>query len=78
MYATYITTLVIDEMVAYIGGKILNLSQGKVIEKTLPRAKGGVLGIVPFGGPKGTVTELLFEKKELIPAVQQLLICLPA
>jgi hypothetical protein len=33
-----------------------------------------VLGIVPFGGPLGTVPELLFEKKGLIPALQQLLV----
>ena len=31
-------------------------------------------GIVPFGGPYGTVPELLFEKKQLIPALQQLLV----
>jgi hypothetical protein len=29
---------------------------------------------LPFGGPWGTVYELLFEKKALIPALQQLLI----
>jgi hypothetical protein len=29
---------------------------------------------VPFGGPFVTVPELLFEKKGLIPAIQQLLI----
>jgi len=29
---------------------------------------------VPLGGPYGTVPELLFEKKELIPAPQQLLV----
>ncbi len=28
--------------------------------------------IVPFGGPKGTVPEPLFEKKDLIPDIQQL------
>jgi len=33
-----------------------------------------VLGIVPLSGPWGTVPELLFEKKGLIPAVQQLLV----
>ena len=35
----------------------------------------GVLPIVRYGGPCWTVPELLFEKKRLIPAVQQLLIC---
>jgi len=30
-------------------------------------------GIVTYGGPYGTVPELLFEKKELIPMLQQLL-----
>jgi len=34
----------------------------------------GVLPIVQYGGPWGTVPELLFEKKGLIPAVQQLLV----
>jgi hypothetical protein len=33
-----------------------------------------VLPIEPYGGPFGTVPELLFEKKGLIPAIQQLLI----
>ncbi|MFH0769018.1 MAG: hypothetical protein V1932_05580 [Chloroflexota bacterium] len=33
-----------------------------------------VLPIVPLGGPFGTVPELLFEKKQLIPALQQLLV----
>jgi hypothetical protein len=51
---------------------------GKVIEKTLPGQFclecQVVLGIVPLGGPWGTVPELLFEKKGLIPAVQQLLV----
>jgi hypothetical protein len=32
-----------------------------------------VLGIVPLSGPYWTVPELLFEKKRLIPALQQLL-----
>jgi len=34
----------------------------------------GVLPTVQYGGPFGTVPELLFEKKQLIPALQQLLI----
>jgi len=52
----------------------------KVIENTLPgqfksfRSWWGVLGIVPLSGPFGTVPELLFEKKQLIPALQQLLV----
>jgi hypothetical protein len=29
--------------------------------------------ILPYGGPFGTVPELLFEKKRLIPDLQQLL-----
>jgi site-specific DNA recombinase len=36
--------------------------------------KIGVLPIVHYGGPWLTVPELLFEKKQLIPALQQLLI----
>jgi hypothetical protein len=30
--------------------------------------------LITYGGPWGTVPELLFEKKQLIPALQQLLI----
>jgi hypothetical protein len=37
-------------------------------------AKEGVLPVVHYGGPYGTVPELLFEKKQLIPALQQLLV----
>jgi len=33
----------------------------------------GVTPIVRCGGPYGTVSELLFERKELIPALQLLL-----
>ena len=33
-----------------------------------------VLPIVPFGGLKGTVPELLFENKELIPEIQLFLL----
>ncbi|MDP2730828.1 MAG: hypothetical protein Q8O55_10160 [Dehalococcoidales bacterium] len=51
---------------------------GRLLKKTLPEKSVldflGVLGIVPFGGPFGTVPELLFEKKGLIPALQQLLV----
>jgi len=36
--------------------------------------KVGVLPTVQYGGPLETVPELLFEKKELIPAIQQLLV----
>jgi hypothetical protein len=32
-----------------------------------------VLDTVTFGGPFGTVPELLFEKKQLIPGLQRLL-----
>jgi len=55
----------------------------KVIEKTLLgqfesfRSWRGVLGIVPLSGPWGTVPELLFEKKGLILALQQLLVSHP-
>jgi hypothetical protein len=50
----------------------------KVIEKTIPGQPvldlRGVLGIVPLGGPFGTVPELLFEKKRLIPEIQRMLV----
>ena len=36
-----------------------------------------VLGIVPLSGPWATVPELLFEKKQLIPALQELLVSYP-
>ena len=55
----------------------LGVGHGKVIKKTLPGQSlefRVVLGIVPFGGPFGTVPELLFERKGLIPAIQRLLI----
>jgi hypothetical protein len=48
-----------------------------VIEKTLLGQSclfRAVLGIVPFGGPFGTVPELLFEKKGLIPDLQRLIV----
>jgi hypothetical protein len=41
----------------------------RTIEKTIP-----VLSIIQNGGPWGTVPEPLFEKKGLIPAVQQMLV----
>jgi len=41
----------------------------EVTEEKLP-----VLSIVHYGGPFGTVPELLFEKKGLIPAVQELIV----
>jgi hypothetical protein len=54
-------------------------NQGKVIEKTLSDksqlfGSRAVLGIVPFGGPFGTIPELLSEKKQLILALQQSLV----
>ena len=38
------------------------------------RERMGVLNTVHYGGPWGTVPELLFEKKGLIPALRQLLV----
>jgi hypothetical protein len=40
-----------------------------VTEERLP-----VLSIVHYGGPFGTVPELMFEKKQLIPDLQRLLV----
>jgi len=37
----------------------------------------GVLPTVQYGGPWLTVPELLFEKKELIPILQELLVSYP-
>jgi hypothetical protein len=55
----------------------LYLTHGKVIENTLHGIVclkcRGVLGIVPLSG-HGTIPELLFDKKQLIPALQQLLV----
>jgi hypothetical protein len=49
-----------------IGENHGNYTSGKTFSKVLP--------FVHDGGPWGTVPELLFEKKGLIPAVQQLLV----
>ena len=52
-------------------------TNGKVNEKTLLEQSvldfWPVLGIVPIGGPFGTVPELLFDKKHLISTLQQIL-----
>jgi hypothetical protein len=51
--------------------------QVKVIHKLPPpngKDRVAVLPIDTLGGPQGTVTELLFEKKGLIPSIQQLLV----
>jgi len=45
-----------------------------LIPDYLTMEKEGVPPIVHYGGPWTTVPELLFEKKGLIPALQQLLI----
>jgi len=52
-----------------------------IIHYNLPLSPDGrkkqlaeILPIVSFGGPFGTVPELLFEKNELIPMLQQLLL----
>jgi hypothetical protein len=43
-------------------------------QSTIGKTFSKVLPFVHDGGPFGTVPELLFEKKGLIPALQQLLI----
>jgi hypothetical protein len=43
----------------------------------LANLKLDVGNLSTYGGPKGTVPELLCEKKELIPALQQLFIVFP-
>ena len=45
-----------------------------ILPEKLTIEKEGVLPTVQYGGPWGTVPELLFEKKGLIPALQQLLV----
>jgi len=57
------------------------VKEGKITEHEfnapfaiIARANGS--GSVPVGGPFGTVPELLFEKKGLIPAIQQLMVSL--
>ncbi len=61
----------------HIKSKVL---KDEVLESKLPvpahwqERDDVVLPIVPLGGAWGTVPELLFEKKRLIPALQQLLI----
>jgi hypothetical protein len=44
-----------------------------MVQKTRAKVFEKVLPFVHDGGPWGTVPELLFEKKGLIPALQQLL-----
>jgi hypothetical protein len=45
----------------------------QMFQKTRAKVFSKVLPFVHDGGPWGTVPELLFEKKGLIPALQQLL-----
>jgi hypothetical protein len=54
----------------YILSPLDQNTNGKVFSKVLP--------FVHDGGPFGIVPELLFEKKELIPLVQQLLAAGPS
>ena len=46
---------------------------GPSYQNTIEKVFSKVLPFVHDGGPFGTVPELLFEKKQLIPPVQQLL-----
>jgi hypothetical protein len=48
----------------------------KRIQGRNPRLNAAILLPFLFGGPQGTVTELLFEKRELIPRIQALIISL--
>jgi hypothetical protein len=43
-------------------------------QSTIVKTFSKVLPFVHDGGPFGTVPELLFEKKQLIPALQQLIV----
>ena len=52
-------------------GSFWMTDKAKILERKLKNCKNQ--GIVPVRGPWGTVPELLFEKKQLIPALQQLL-----
>jgi hypothetical protein len=60
--------------------KRLYIEEGKISKPELNSPFGliasvaGGSGCVQLGGPFGTVPELLFERKQLIPALQQLLI----
>jgi len=45
-----------------------------IMPDNLNMEKDGVLPTVRHGGPWATVPELLFEKRQLIPAIQQLLV----
>jgi hypothetical protein len=45
-----------------------------MVQKTRAKVFEKVLPFVHDGGPWGTVPELLFEKKALIPSLQQLLV----
>jgi len=56
------------------GDEVLMTYTIPMLPKGITEEKLPVLSIVHYGGPWGTVPELLFEKKGLIPAVQQLII----
>ncbi len=56
------------------GEEVLLTYTVPLLPKGVTEEKEPVLSIVHDGGPFGTVPELLFERKQLIPALQQLLV----
>ena len=65
---SFVKKVIISEDKAKIQYHLPMLPDGKRTQSV------GVLPIDTLGGPLGTVTELLFEKKGLIPSIQQLLV----
>ena len=58
------------------GDEVLLTYTMPMLPKGMLEEKLSVLSIGHDGGPFGTVPELLFEKKQLIPALQQLIVSL--
>jgi len=53
------------------------MKETSTVEHLMTKKKGGYRKVFSYGGPWGTLPELLFEKKGLIPALQQLLVSHP-
>ena len=69
---SFIKSLVSE--VRVIGTEVLLAYNFPFSRDKLSHETVGVPPIVHYGGPFGTVPELIFEKRQFIPALQQLLI----
>ena len=58
-----------------VAGKEVTIRYSLPVQCELVTTRGTtVIPIVHYGGPFGTVPELLFEREQLIPALQKLLV----